>query len=260
MNDDDIQTVVDIITETGCYEMSSGSFNFDLMQLEKPIIEKLETFTFTAVNREQSKEHTSLPLDFSIEDGKIAVTRNDDNKTGKMRKKIWKPTPRKIANDVVKIKKRKADNVQKKRKMSEFVVSEIKNKKNVKKDKSNADAKKRLRIEKLKTEKDFKGKQYHCLLCGIKRKSVNGKDQKYICRQCVKKRKKIIYADDDNVKKNRNGRCKRCVMKRKRITANDITNVPPVYSATLTPYYNLCATLALTPNNPLCDDCFIATE
>lgn len=43
-NNDDLQTVVRMIAATGCYEITKSSFDFDLVQLDKPTVQRLQEF------------------------------------------------------------------------------------------------------------------------------------------------------------------------------------------------------------------------
>lgn len=47
-NNDDLQHVVRLIAATGCYEITKSSFDFDLVQLERGVVERLKEFFTTS--------------------------------------------------------------------------------------------------------------------------------------------------------------------------------------------------------------------
>lgn len=87
LNDENIQAVVDVVTEEDHYEMNGVSFNFDLLQLKTATIKKLETLVATCTVPE--RECSSLPLkgirlqlnpkiEFPIQIEEIAVENEKD--------------------------------------------------------------------------------------------------------------------------------------------------------------------------------------
>lgn len=295
LDDDDIQAVVDIITETGCYEMNSVSFDFDLTQLQKATIGKLDTLITASIA--SRRECTTSPSpsktmwlqlsttakEFSIKDLEKTAVESDESLKIEAENIPIKSKPRKIRkvacnarkfgvmeNRIVAVHRKKTKRTN--RETTRIATDQLKNE-NVKTQKSETeeiayeDAKvndtkklvtstqvikiKKLQqrnrknevipIDKVQVERIKRIKRYRCQLCGKKQSSAN-KSKKYICRRCVKMQKKNILVD--NTKKIKMGRCRRCIMKRKKTTNG------PTYSTALTPlnmFYNLCATLALSP-------------
>lgn len=196
-----------------------------MTQLKEATIEKLKTLI--AGSSMSRRECTTAPLpsktmwfqlttakEFSIEDtGDIAVD-SDENL------KIEGENIRSYGIKTEEIKNKTSQ-------LSTVACSDIKAKRM---EKTNAE------VIAVYCEKEKRMKRNRCQVCGTKQSSANkSKSKKYICGQCAKKQKKIIQTN--NPKKGKIGRCRKCVIKRQKI-------------ATLSPltlFYNLFATLALSP-------------
>lgn len=109
-----------------------------------------------------------------------------------------------------------------------------------------------IAIDEVKFERVKKRKRNRCQMCGKKQSSTDER-KTCICRHCVKMQKRMMHVDNVKMKWDKtikDGRCRRCEMKRNKITDAVTSANAPVYTATLNTFYNLCASLALSPKKP----------
>lgn len=168
----------------------------------------------------------------------------------KMKNKVTSEIQEKIQTEIGKKKKRIKKARRVKRAAGEFTVEMIDSRKNPNK---RDDGTKEVVVDEVNVERVKKRKRNRCQICGRKQSAVDTR-KKYVCLKCLKMRQKMLHADNVKVKRNKkkskNGHCRKCLMNRNEIAANAVTATEPVCTATLKTFYNLCATLALSPKKP----------
>ncbi len=215
-DDDDLQAIVDLVTESDCYEMNSESFDFDLMKLNSDTIEKLKAFVaVSAVGRQESERETKLrpkaTENLKVKGYATDYVKSENVKTEQRKEdtdhliKEVKVKKKKVATEITPVNwtmKKVNERTRKAKKFKEeeiiistVVVAEQKNGK----------------FNKIAEEKVEKGNR--CSRCGKRRRSTGKNNTIHTCRRLTRKH-------GGNV-----NRCRICMKRYKKLLTMRLTSV-----------------------------------